>query len=366
MLEIILVVISAIYLVEYVVFFQGVLRAGRLPRLHHDHYPHISVLVAARNEEPNIRRCVEALVAQDYPDDRFQLIVIDDDSDDQTLPILQSMCDDFPGLLTVVSTRSEDTHARGKALAIAQGMDHATGEIILLTDADCTPPRRWARGVVEHFLPDVDAYGGFTLIRADDLFSTVQQLDWVHLQTLASAALAFNVPLGLIGNNFAFRRSAYDAVGGYRGVRFTVTEDYALFRAMHRAGSRVVFPCTNDTSMVTEACPSLAAVLHQKQRWSRGGLETGLAGYTVLTIAVLMMASIVVAPFVSPIAWAVTWGTKFGADILVMAPNLRRLGRLGQLRHFLEFEFYFVAQAFVIPFLLLKRRVVWKGRSYES
>ncbi len=366
MLQTILLIISILYLAEYGLFCVGLRRVYRLGHSVPERWPRVSVLVAARNEEANIERCVRALMQQSYPSDRLQFIVVDDDSEDATHEILLTLCEEFAGRLTVVRTRFEETHARGKALAIAQGMDHAEGDLVLLTDADCTPPTDWVQSVVEHFLPDVDVVGGFTLVRSEDLFSTVQQLDWVHLQTMASAGLAFNVPLGLIGNNFSFRRRAYDAVGGYRAVRFTVTEDYALFRAMHRAGHRVIFPCTLGTSMLTEPCASIREVLRQKQRWSRGGTETGVRGYAVLAIAVAMMLAVLVAPFVSWQMWAIVWGSKFTADLAVMYPNLRRLGRTRAIRSFLPFEFYFLAQAIVVPVLLLNRSVVWKGRTYRQ
>jgi cellulose synthase/poly-beta-1,6-N-acetylglucosamine synthase-like glycosyltransferase len=355
-----------LYAAEYALFLVGLRRVHRLPRAVPPVYPSLSVVVAARNEAANIERCLGALLRQDYPPERLQIILVNDESEDRTLRLAERVADENPGRLTILTTTPEETEARGKALAIAQGIDHATGEIILLTDADCAPPAVWARSAVEHFVPGVDVYGGFTLIHSEDLFSSIQQLDWVHLQTYGSCGLALDAPLGLIGNNFGFTRRAYDAVGGYRGIRFSMTEDYALFRAMFDRGFKVVFPCTHDTSMITGACASLAEVLRQKQRWAHGGTETGVKGWAVLFFAVLMMISMVVAPFISTTAWIIVWSTKFICDAVLMTPNLLRLKRERQLRHFLTFEFYFIAQAFVIPFLLMNPTVVWKGRSYRK
>lgn len=366
MVEILLAGACVLYALEYSFFLFGMRRVRRYVRLVPASYPHVSVLVAARNEARNIEHCLKALVAQDYPHDRMEILAIDDESTDNTGALIREVAAANPGRIRPITTSPEATHARGKARAIAQGMDVAEGEIILLTDADCVPPKTWARAVVEYFTPGVDACGGFTLVRSRDFFSAVQQLDWLHLHTLAAAGLAFDIPLGIIGNNFAFRRGAYEAVGGYRAVKFTVTEDYALFCAMHRRGFRIIFPCSRDAAMVTHPCESLADVLRQKQRWSRGGIETGIRGYMILVIAVLMMISLVVAPFISPLWWALVWGTKFIFDLAVMIPTLRALGRIGQLRYFLLFEFYFIAQALVVPILLMNPTVVWKGRSYRS
>ena len=366
MIESFLWLACGLYALEYTFFLFGQRRVPRVRRSAPPSWPRVTILVAARNEEPNIARCLESLLAQDCPADRLQIVAVDDQSEDETGAIMHRIADTAPECVTVVTTREESSPTRGKARAIAQGVDHAIGEIVLLTDADCVAPPTWARSVVEHFVDGVDAFGGFTVISAHDQFSAVQQLDWIHLQSLAAAGLAFNVPLGVIGNNFAFRGEAYDQVGGYRAVSFSVTEDYALFRAMHDRGRRVVYPCTKDTEIVTLPCASLMEVLSQKQRWSRGGMETGVRGWMVLVIAALMMAAVVIAPFAGVVPWIVVWSTKFVFDLAVMTPTLQRLGRTSILRYFLSFEFYFVAQALVVPFLLMRPTVVWKGRSYRS
>lgn len=366
MIELFLWLACILYAAEYSYFLVGLRRVPRLPRSATTDYPRLSILVAARNEARNIESCLRSLINQDYPADRLQIIAVNDESEDATLELMHGVASSSGRAIDIMTTHPDDARVRGKARAIAQGIDVANGEIILLTDADCVAPPTWARAVAEHFVDGVDAFGGFTVVRSHDFFSAVQQLDWIHLQSLAAAGLALDIPLGVIGNNFALRRSAYDNVGGYRSVSFSVTEDFALFIAMHRAGHRVVFACSRDTEMRTEPCASLAEVLSQKQRWSRGGMATGARGWSVLIIAVFMMAALMIAPFVSIIAWIAVWSTKFACDLAVMSPSLSRLGRLHALRYFLLFEFYFVAQALVVPILLMNRTVVWKGRAYRS
>ncbi|MDB5036400.1 MAG: hypothetical protein JWQ98_3641 [Chlorobi bacterium] len=366
MLEAFLILSCLIYALEYSALYVGLRRSHRIPRRAPDVPPRITIMVAARNEERNIERCVKMLLEQQYPPELTEIIIVDDESEDATARHLARLAAAHPGRLTVLRTHTEESQARGKARAIAQGMDRASGEIILLTDADCAPPVTWARGVVEHFLPGVDVVGGFTVIEGHDLFSVTQQLDWIHLQTLGSSALALGFPVGVIGNNLAFRRAAYEAVGGYRSVAFSVTEDFALFRAMTGNGHGAIFPCSRDTRMFSLPCESLTQVLRQKQRWSRGGMENTVPGYTIFIVAFLGLMAFTLAPFVSTTAWIIVWAIKFGFDLMMMFPNMRRLGLGRQLRYFLLFEFYFVAQALVTPIFLMNKTVVWKGRAYRS
>lgn len=364
--ELSLVIASLLYGAEYLLLLVGQRRSYRIPRRPHEVPPEVAVIVAARNEEANIVACLTGLLEQDYPAGCYHIIAVDDESTDSTQQLIRELADQHPGRIRLIVTTPEGSHARGKARAIAQAIDTSSAELILLTDADCHPPKVWVRSVVEHFLPDVDIVAGFTLIRATNFFSSTQLLDWIHLQSTGSCGLALGYPIGVIGNNLAFRRSAYEAVGGYRGVPFTVTEDFALFRAMCAQGSRAVFPCERDTRMFTNPCRSLREVVRQKQRWARGATANVFPGGLVLIFAVLMLVAVCVAPFVSVGAWIAVWSTKFICDILLIGPNLRRLGAARQLKYFLHFEFYFVAQALIVPFLLMNRTVVWKGRSFES
>lgn len=367
MVELLLYIVSGLYVLEYLFFSAGIRRALRLPRRTEDaELPSVSVIVAARNEEENIEACLRALAGQDYPAGRMEIIAVNDESEDATLAVMYRLAGEFPDRIRVVSTVPEKSRIGGKARAIAQGMDRAAADLILLTDADCVAPATWVRSVVSYFLPDVDIVAGYTVVRSGNLFSRLQQLDWLHLQSIAAASMAFKSPVGVIGNNLAFRKEAYERVGGYRNLHFSVTEDFALFRAMDRAGARTVYPCSYNARMVTAPCGSLAAVLRQKHRWGRGGMESSLHGYSILVVAFLKLAALCAAPFVSLAAWGIVWGAKFVADLFLLLPAMRELRLSGALKSFVPFQFYFVAQALVVPLLLLNRNVMWKGRVFQT
>lgn len=366
-IEALLAGVSALYAIEYLLLSYGRRRSANLPRrTTRESLLSVSVIVAARDEEHTVGNCLAGLLAQDYPCELTEIVVVNDESNDQTGEVISTIAERHPGRITVVETVSEESHATGKARAIAQGVDRATGEILLFTDADCLPPTPWIRTVLSYFRDNVDGFGSFTLVRDSDLFSRVQHLDWLHLHAIGSGASGLGLMLGVIGNNMAVRRSAYDSVGGYRSIPFSVTEDFALFVAIRRSGGRLLFPCDRDASMVTQPCLSIADVMRQKQRWVRGGAGQLFPGGFVLIIAVLMLTAFMVAPFISTAAWTIVWSTKFLADLFLIVPTSFRLGNARPLRSFIFFEFYFLAQAIVTPFLLARRTVVWKGRSYRS
>jgi chlorobactene glucosyltransferase len=96
-------------------------------------YPMVSILVPARNEARNIARCVNSLLAQDYPS--FELIVYDDQSSDATREILAGIASQQPGLKVVVGGPLPEGRM-GKGWACSQLARQASGELLLFTDAD--------------------------------------------------------------------------------------------------------------------------------------------------------------------------------------------------------------------------------------
>ena len=367
-LEIILVAISVLYAAEYLFFRVGIARAMKIAG-HPDtssNLPKVSVIVAARNEELLIERCVASLLAQSYPEELLELIIVDDASEDRTGEILRLANRKSGGRLKLIETTPETSGVEGKPRAIAQGADSATGEYILLTDADCAPSSSWVRATVAHFQHGADVVAGFTLVDGSTFFGRMQQLDWLHLQSIASASMAFDSPVGVVGNNLSFHRDAYERVGGYRELPFSITEDFSLFLALIQEGCQVVFPCDPSTRVVTAPCPDLQTVLRQKHRWGRGGMESTPHGYSIIVVAFLMLCAICIAPFVSPLAWGVVWGTKFLADLMFLVPVMRRLKVNRVLRYFPPFQFYFLAQALIVPLMIINPRVSWKGRVFTT
>ncbi len=370
MLEALLYIAAGLYLIEYLFFRWGIARAlGTADReiaAGLSARPHVSVVIAARNEQGNIGDCMASMASQTYPSALYEVICVDDDSDDRTGEILRAFARDESMDLTVFSPDSSMKDLAGKPRAIDAGVAVATGSVVMMTDGDCIVPPTWIENTVRYFEEGADVVAGFTVVDGRTFFGRLQQLDWLHLQSIAAASLAFDSPVGVVGNNLAFRKSGYEAIGGYRSLPFSITEDFTLALALWRNGAKVVYPCDSATRVTTKPCPDLPAVLRQKHRWGRGGMESTPHGYSILVVALLMLCALLIAPFVSPLAWGIVWGTKFLSDVLLLAPVSRRLGVASGLRAFVPFQFYFLAQALVVPVMVVNPNVRWKGRVFET
>lgn len=336
---------------------------GELPRL--------AIVVAARNEEENLPRCLHALLSQDYPSDRLDIFVADDHSTDGTANIIRQFGDGTSETeafsVHYVMVPDPVGHLRGKANALHAAIEASEAEIILITDADCAPPPQWGRNHAAYFADaTVGMVCGHTYVVHETLFGAIQALDWSYLLTSASILSESGHPVTAMGNNMGVRRKAYEAIGGYPALPFSVTEDYLLFQAIgQHSGFRVRFPLDPGLHTLTLPLRRLIETYSQRRRWARGGLRGPAWLYGLYIIAHLAHLLPLVAFLVAPI-WAICLvGLKALGDFCLLWIALGASARRRLLAAFPIFEVYLFAYMVSLPFgLLVFRRIQWKDRRH--
>lgn len=354
-----------LYLIQSTLIILGANRVRRSGRFHSE--PTVTVIVAARNEEAHLGPCLDSLVNISYPHDKLEIVVVDDRSTDSTASIILSYSERYPFLKSFTAGPS-DSHLVGKANAVAQAIDRSSGEIILQTDADCIVTPQWVRETVSRYSPTAGVVGGFTLLKTNDWFGAIQALDWIYLFNLAAAAIGWKRPLTVVGNHLTYRRKAYDDVGGYRSIKFSVTEDYALIRAINDRTQWEFGFSTSAESLVTSLpCSNARELYRQRVRWGVGGLEMKFRGLAVMAVGFilhsLMLIGICLGIRIECLIGVLLIKTL--ADMLVLFRPLRtfRVGSL--LRYIIHFEIYFIVYVIILPFaVLFHHEVKWKGRTY--
>ncbi|MBC7187459.1 MAG: glycosyltransferase [Calditrichaeota bacterium] len=204
--------------------------------------PSVSVLIPARNEARNIRRCLESILAQDYP--ALEVLVLDDGSTDGTAAIVEA----------VAATDKRVRPIRG--LPLPQGWTgknfachllarEARGEWLLFTDADTEhqpSSLKWSVQTAQQNGSDLLTIIPHTVMHS---FGEALLLPIIPFGLVALLPLALGERLRLSGLAMAvgpfmlFRRTAYERVGGHRAVRGEVAEDVMLARRVRQTGGRI-------------------------------------------------------------------------------------------------------------------------------
>jgi len=205
------------YVILILLLYRGLffLKPGKHNRLYQ-----VTVVVAARNEQENIGKCLNALVNQSYTSEKYEIIIVDDRSTDKTVDIIKSYCKTYPQVKLIQVTELHDSISPKKH-ALETGIEAAQGEIILTTDADCIPASGWIKGMVSYFETDVGLVAGFSpLEKAGEktIFSRLMTLDSLSLAAMAAGSFGLSKPLTCNGRNLAYRKETYQSVDGFKEI----------------------------------------------------------------------------------------------------------------------------------------------------
>ncbi len=364
--ELILLISVSIYFISFVLLTAGI-RKGDTTDFRTGE-PTVSVVVAARNEENTIERCIRSILACGYPRERLQVVLVNDSSDDRTGEIMQKFADGRGVVYT--ETKRSNTSARGKAQALAIGVREAQNELILFTDADCEVPVTWIRKLTGYFDPSTGLVGGFTMLKSSGWFGKMQTVDWFFLYSVAAGVMGLGRPVTAIGNNLAVRRVAYDETGGYENLPFSVTEDYILVEAIRKTGKwRMKFPLDPETLVTSRPCGNLNELFRQKHRWATGSGDMQAGAFAVFLPLYLVHLML---PFffifhIHPAIALLSLAVKLLADAVLLYRPLRLFKLLSVYRYFLHFEALLTVYVLILPFqVLFKRKVIWKERTYDT
>jgi 1,2-diacylglycerol 3-beta-glucosyltransferase len=361
-----LFLLALVYLAQMVLFAVGAW-FSRYPA-DRSRRPSVSIIIAARDEEENIGRCLESMCNLTYPREKLEILVVDDRSTDRTGEIVSGFAR-RPPTIRLISAQPAAGHLQGKANAVMQGLDNARGEVILFTDADCEVQPGWVEETVKYYNESrVGLVAGFTELKASREFEKMQALDWFLLFSLAAAGIRLKQPFTAVGNNLSVTRAAYDAVGGYRSIPFSVTEDYALFHAVTAQGKFAArFPLDPATLVFSRPCSSWKQLYNQKKRWFAGGRDMEVRNLLFFCVSYLFKLLLIIG---IPAMWATgnwfPWLASALADFVVLLPSLAAFRRWNLLTAFLLLEIYLTLYVVIYPpIVLVGKAVIWKDRSFR-
>lgn len=260
----------------------------------------LSIIIPFRNEEKNLRTLIDTLRMLDYPIDRFEILLIDDHSEDNSVKVVSQFAVHFPNF-KIISASST-----GKKFAIAQGVQESVGEIIATSDADCELPVDWLKSINGQFQnPSVKmALGGVRIKPSNTFFSTLQAMEFSSLMGSAAGTLNLGIPTMCNGANLSYRKSAFVGVGGFDGNAHIASGDdeFLMRKIADRFGASSLRFIKNSNAVVTtNSQASFNDFLTQRIRWA--GKWRHNSSWVTRTLAVFIL--------VFQLSWLVAIGSLF-------------------------------------------------------
>ncbi|MFD2386412.1 glycosyltransferase family 2 protein [Enterococcus rivorum] len=248
------------------------------------HYPFVSIMVPAHNEGKVIVKTVEALLRFDYPPEQYEIIVINDNSSDNSADLLATIQKKkHPERQLHVINTDAVTGGKGKSNALNLGFKQAKGELIAIYDADNTPEKTALRYLVAEMTQDENlgaVVGKFrTRNRDANLLTRFINIETLSFQWMAQAGRWQLFKLVTIpGTNFILKRSVIEAIGGWDEK--ALAEDTEISFRIYMMGYRIKF---QPKAVTWEQEPQTLAVwFKQRTRWVKGNIYVILKNLQLL------------------------------------------------------------------------------------
>ncbi|WP_367913293.1 glycosyltransferase [Leadbetterella sp. DM7] len=325
-------------------------------------YPKISILVPARNEEDNLPVLLQSLEKLDWPEEKTEILLGNDASDDRTGALMDAFARQRTGVKVIHLREENDQPLTGKTRVLDELARQATGEYLFFTDADIALPARWIAGMLAGFSPGTGVVVGATGFRRDSWGATLQGIEWLMALSIFKIAADKGLPSTGLGNNMAVSREAYDAVGGYRTIGFSIVEDYFLYKKIIEAGFGFRHLLTPEVLAFTVPPKRY---FEQRRRWIMGAMENAPAAMAGGVLQALCIPVLLLLGLIHPVIPALISALL----VLIYAGFILYFGKKlqisGYLRYLPLFALY-ISGAWFLQFIyyLLSRETVWKGRKY--
>ena len=226
---------------------------------------YISVIVACRNEEKNISNLIEDVRFQCFDENRFEMIVVNDHSEDGTLKILNYESEKWNNLRII----NLDNKVFGKKNAIKEAAKIAKGEIIICTDADCRVGENWIQKMSDYFTNTDCKFVSASIFykEQNSLFSKYQMLEILSLVSTSGAAINRKKATICNGANLAFRKKEYLEIPDDEFNNFR-TDDVSLLHYFKKNFTNSIsFSKQKEAIVSTSESPTFLSYLSQKLRW---------------------------------------------------------------------------------------------------
>ncbi|MBL7704360.1 MAG: glycosyltransferase [Taibaiella sp.] len=239
--------------------------------------PFFSIIIPARNEAANIEKCLNSILNNNYPGNKFEIILIDDFSEDETYAIATRLGgNNLLALRLSDYINKEERLNAFKKKALEIGISKAKGTYIITTDADCIVPASWLQSYAEK----LNTSGNIQCLAAPVNFIPYnnrknwlyyfQSIDFMTMQGITIASNRLGLGNMSNGANFLFSKKAFETVGGYKGIDQKASGDDMMLmqKIQQQYPDGIDFLFDKNAIVATPVQPDWASFLNQRIRWA--------------------------------------------------------------------------------------------------
>jgi cellulose synthase/poly-beta-1,6-N-acetylglucosamine synthase-like glycosyltransferase len=327
------------------------------------------VVIPARNEEEKLPALLKALQDQSYPQDFFEVIVVDDYSTDGTARIVKASS--LPGLRLIQPYA--DSKASSKKKAIETAVRISKGELIVTTDADCLPLANWLQTINAMYVQRNAAFiaAPVKCSHNQSLVQKFQAVDFLTLQGITAASVALQFHTMCNGANLAYNKQSFLNVNGFAGIDKVATGDDMLlmYKIWKKDPRRVFYLKSRQAIVTTEPMLTWKAFFRQRKRWaSKTLVYDDLRIIAVLGFVYLfncLFLALLAAALFNPVYWLYVAGyllLKTAIEWPFVSSVAQFYGEQRLMKYFFPLQPLHIFYTVVVGALSQFGKYEWKGR----
>jgi len=335
-----------------------------------------SVIIPCRNEASNIGACLNAIAKQDFPIHLFEILVVDDHSEDNTKDQAHAFFRSNPKIKGRV-IQLHDSLLGGKKEAITEGVMAAQFSLIVTTDADCIASSTWLKSLATCYQihrPKM-IVAPVSMSPSNSIMNQFQELELLGLQLVAGGGIQLEEPVLCNGANLCYEKAAFIHVGGYLDNAEIASGDdlFILQKISKKYPGEVKYLKSMDALVQTRASHSPTALMQQRRRWVSkviripdfATIAVALIVYLTHLSLVINLISWMLLPDFNGSFLIITFAAKAVIDFLFLHLATTFFRRSYLMRLFVFAELLYLFYVSMIGVFGNMGRYNWKGRSSD-
>jgi len=335
-----------------------------------------SVIIPARNEASNIEACIAGIRAQNYPSHLFEIIVVDDFSEDETAQKVLKIAQQHSNvhLLRLQDFTKDENLVAYKKRAIEIAITQATGDWMVTTDADCSFTNNWLASydayIQEHDSVMVAAPVAYT--NTGSFLSIFQVLDFISLQGITAAAVASGSHTLCNGANLCYSKEAFERVGKFSGIDHLPSgDDMLLMHKMKKSyPGKIGYLYAQNAVVTTAPSDTMGLFIQQRIRWASkaSGYQDKIIFWILLLVYLVNFSLLVYLPINALQKgninnWLILMGCKTLIEIPFMYASAKFFKQQKLLWWFALMQPFHIVYTVVAGWFGTFGSYTWKGRT---
>ncbi|WP_407556576.1 glycosyltransferase [Winogradskyella sp. 4-2091] len=273
MLTLLFIVITICYLLVIGVLILGFDKVDEFKLQDLPAKTRFSVIIPFRNEAKNLEVLLKSLNQLNYSRSYFEVILVNDQSEDNSVEIIEKMMSKKPFLdLNLQIIDNQRSSNAPKKDAITSGIAIAKNEWILTTDADCILPKYWLDSFDEYIqLNQPKCIVAPVIYKGEtSFFNRFQTLDFLSLQGVTIGSFGIRKPMLCNGANFAYLKAEFKNLNGFEGNDSIASGDdvFLLEKLVKSNKKKVQYLKCKKAIVTTRPAENFKILINQRIRWA--------------------------------------------------------------------------------------------------